>query len=577
MVITMNELRYQLDLLKAMNQKLTTRDRMYHLICDTVSSAFLYYSFDKNEVLTLGKWHDFFDFDIREIRDTERLFDIVEETDSLPLRTAFYPEKSGEDCATVDCRLKDTHIWLRFCVQVIYDGNGEPTDKIVSIDNITKYKVQNEELTYMAYYDGLTGLFNRNYFVRLLGEFINRAAEENNIVSVLIIDIDDFRKVNDGLGIVIGDELVQQFGAFLKELTDENVIVCHLNSDVYCMAIYDPSGNRSVENIHRTIQLRTKEAFHLSGGQELQITVSIGVAEYPEAAQSALELINCAEIVMFKGKSLGKNTIQYFNAPILEDFLHAVEIETKLKEAVFNKNFELYYQPQFYAGNQKLRGVEALIRWKDADGHMISPAVFIPVAEKNGTIIAIGNWVVEQSIRQYAKWREQYGVNFVLSINISAMQYRREDFVSELIRVLNEYQVDPTAVELEITESVLIDDFNAVSEKLKILKEYGIRISLDDFGTGFSSLAYLKKLPIDTLKIDKSFIDTVLSDSATRIITESIIDMVKALGFESIAEGVEQEQQYKYLHATGCDVIQGYLFGKPQTPEQMEELLRKML
>ncbi len=574
----MNELRYQLDLLKAMNQKLSARERMYQIICDTVSSAFLYYSFEKNEIVTLGKWHDFFDFDIRDIRETEKIFDMVDEQHVMSLRDAFYPEKRGEISAATDCMLKESRIWLRFNVHIVYDVNGQPADKIINIDNITTYKSQNEELKYMAYYDDLTGLYNRNYFVHLLGNFLRKAEDENSIVSVLILDIDDFRKVNDGLGIIIGDELVQLFGAFLKELCDENIIVCHLNSDVYCMAIYNPVGSRSVETIHHAIQQRTREAFRLSGGQELKITVSVGVAEYPEAAQSALELINCAEIVMFKGKkALGKNRIQYFNAPILQDFMDTVEMENKLKEAVFNKSFELNYQPQYYAGNQRLRGLEVLIRWQDTPGHYIPPSFFIPLAEKTGSILAIGRWVVEQSISQYAKWQAEYGADFILSINISAVQFSKDNCVEGLMEILNRYQVDPGVVELEITESILIDNFKPVLEKLKILKEYGIKISLDDFGTGFSSLSYLKELPIDTLKIDKSFIDTVLSDSATRIITESIINMVKALGFESIAEGVEQEQQYEYLHAIGCDVIQGFFFGKPQSSEQIEELLRSMI
>mgnify|MGYP004560413467 FL=1 len=577
-VHNMNELRYQLDLLKAMNQKLSARERMYQIICDTVSSAFLYYSFEKNEIVTLGKWHDFFDFDIRDIRETEKIFDMVDEQHVMSLRDAFYPEKRGEISAATDCMLKDSRIWLRFNVHIVYDVNGQPADKIINIDNITTYKSQNEELKYMAYYDDLTGLYNRNYFVHLLGNFLRKAEDENSIVSVLILDIDDFRKVNDGLGIIIGDELVQLFGAFLKELCDENIIVCHLNSDVYCMAIYNPVGSRSVETIHHAIQQRTREAFRLSGGQELKITVSVGVAEYPEAAQSALELINCAEIVMFKGKkALGKNRIQYFNAPILQDFMDTVEMENKLKEAVFNKSFELNYQPQYYAGNQRLRGLEVLIRWQDTPGHYIPPSFFIPLAEKTGSILAIGRWVVEQSISQYAKWQAEYGADFILSINISAVQFSKDNCVEGLMEILNRYQVDPGVVELEITESILIDNFKPILEKLKILKEYGVKISLDDFGTGFSSLSYLKELPIDTLKIDKSFIDTVLSDSATRIITESIINMVKALGFESIAEGVEQEQQYEYLHAIGCDVIQGFFFGKPQSSEQIEELLRSMI
>lgn len=571
----MDELRYQLDLLKAMNQKLALKERMYQLICDTTECAYLYYTFDKNEVTTMGKWSDFFSFDVKDSKDIVKLFDVVDEPYVLPLREALFLEKSGETESCVECMQKNKKVWLQFCCKVVY-SNGRPTDKIIAIRNITKQKFQNEELIYMAYYDGLTGLYNRNYFIRLLGEYIRNAQENNSIVSVLLIDIDDFRKVNDGMGIIVGDELVQQFGGFLKDFCDDKIIVCHLASDVFCMAIYEPEGNRSVEHIYKTIQRRIEEPFYLVGGQAINITVSIGVAEYPEASTSALELINCAEIVMYKGKDMGKNTIQYFNTPILNEFLNAVEVENKLKEAVFDNNFVLYFQPQFHTGNKRLRGVEALIRWKDGDDNMIKPDNFIPIAEKNGTIIPIGNWVVEHSIKTYAKWRKQYGISFTMSINISSVQYSKDDFVEVLMDVIRKYNVRPDEIELEITESILIDDFEAVTKKLRQLRSFGVRISLDDFGTGFSSLAYLKKLPINTLKIDKSFIDTVLTDASTRIITESIISMVKALGCESIAEGVENEQQYKYLHAIGCDVIQGYLLGRPMSADDVEYMLQEM-
>ncbi|MBQ8038725.1 MAG: EAL domain-containing protein, partial [Lachnospiraceae bacterium] len=300
-----------------------------------------------------------------------------------------------------------------------------------------------------------------------------------------------------------------------------------------------------------------------------------GVAEFLEAANAALELINFAEIVMFRGKALGKNSIQYFDTPILNDFLQNVQLDSKLKEAVANECFSLQYQPQFYTGNKKLRGVEALIRWKDEENRrMVSPGVFIPLAEKNGTIIPIGNWVLEESIRQYAQWQNRFHKRMIMSVNVSAIQYMREDFVEHLISIVEKYQVEPKYIELEVTESVLIHDFESVADKLDELRNYGIRVSLDDFGTGFSSLSYLKKLPIDTLKIDKSFIDTVLTDSPTRVITESIIKMVKTLGFEAVAEGVEDEKQYEYLHAIGCDIIQGYYLGKPQTAEEIEKLLK---
>lgn len=572
----MNELRYQVDLLTAKNQKLSVQEKMYRLVCETSYSAFLYYSFEKNEITLLGKWDSFFDFRVRDWKDLRRLYEMVDKPCVDPLREVIFLEKRNKQDDVTECMLRDRRAWLEFRARVFYDAEGVPQDKIICISDITKFKRQNEELTYMAYYDTLTGLYNRNYFVRLLSEFVRRAQEERETVSVLLIDIDDFRKVNDGLGIIVGDELVQQLGSFLKEMSSEDIIVCHLNSDIYCMAIYDPTGQKAVAKIHERIQERMSKPFHLSGGQEINTTVSIGVAEYPEAADTALELIGCAEIVMYKSKDMGKNTIQYFDTPILNAFLQNVRIENQLKDAIYSHSFELYYQPQYYAGNKRLRGMEALIRWRDGSGRMVSPAVFIPIAEQNGAIVPIGRWVMEEGVRQFAKWRQNQENSIVLSINVSAIQYMRDGFVDELLQVLNTYQVQPREVELEITESVLIEDFEKVTAKLRSLRGYGIRVSLDDFGTGFSSLSYLKKLPIDTLKIDKSFIDTVLSDRATRVITESIISMVRTLGLETIAEGVEQEQQYKYLHAIGCDIIQGYYFGRPLPVQEMEALLEKL-
>lgn len=572
----MNELRYQVDLLTAMNQKLSVQEKMYRLVCDTSYNAFLYYSFENSEISLLGKWDSFFDFRIRDWKDLGRLYEMVDEPYVEPLREVIFLEKKHQQEAVTECMLRDKRAWLEFRAKVFYDEDGVPQDKIISVSDITKFKLQNEELTYMAYYDSLTGLYNRNYFVRLLTEYVRRAQEEGEIVSVLLIDIDDFRKINDGLGIIVGDELVQQLGSFLKEMSCEDIIVCHLNSDIYCMAIYDPTGLKSVAQIHERIQERMCKPFLLSGGQEISITVSVGVAEYPESAATALELIGCAEIVMYKSKDMGKNTIQYFDTPILNEFLKNVQIENQLKDAICGNGFELYYQPQYYSGNKQLRGMEALIRWRDGSGRMISPAVFIPIAEQNGAIVPIGRWVMEESVRQFAKWRSKWEKTMVLSINVSAIQYMKDGFVDELMQVLSTYQVPPQEIELEITESVLIEDFNKVTAKLRVLRDYGIRVSLDDFGTGFSSLSYLKKLPINTLKIDKSFIDTVLSDAATRVITESIISMVHTLGLETIAEGVEQEQQYKYLHAVGCDIIQGYYFGRPLPVQEMETLLEQM-
>ena len=570
----MEELRYQVDLLSAMNQRLANDEKMLRLICETSNSAFLYVDFVGNYVKTLANWNFFFpEIEIRNRKDIEKLYDQVEEEYVLSLRDLLFMERSGLISNSSMIKLKDGKTWVECEANVVYDKDGNPTDKIVRFKDISKFKNQNDELTYMAYYDILTGLYNRNYFVRLLADFLRKAETENTVVAVMFVDIDDFRKINDGMGLLVGDEVVQQFGQFLSGFKSGQVVVSHFNADIYCIAIYDPCGNRSVEAIYKAIYERIRSPFQLSTGQEIVISVSVGVAEYPEAAKNTLELINCAEIVMFKAKGEGKDGIQYFDAPILNDFLQNVSIENKLKEAVFNQNFTMNFQPQYYVGSKKMRGVEALVRWRDVDGKMISPAVFIPIAEKNGTIVPIGTWVMEESIRSFANWKRRYGGDFILSLNISAIQYRRSDFIDNVLEIIRRYGVNPEEIELEITESVLIDNFREITEKMLILREYGIRISLDDFGTGYSSLSYLKGLPIDTLKIDKSFIDAMLTDQNARIITDSIIYMVKKLGYETVAEGVETKEQFAYLQSIGCDCIQGYLLGKPLPAEEIENLL----
>ena len=570
----MDELRYQLDLLNAMNQKLSNDEKMFRMICTTSSSAFLYYNFDEDIVKTLANWEFFFDVDINEVKDFPRLYKCVEDKYMPQLRELLFIEKKRLKNDSIVICLSNGRTWVECEATVRYDEDEQPKEKVIRFKDITKFKSQNDELTFMAYFDVSTGLYNRNYFVRLLGDFIRNAEEEKTSVAVMFIDIDGFRKINDGMGIIMGDEVVQQFGQYLSTFKNNNVVVSHFNSDIYCIAVYDPCGTRSVEHIYRMIRERLRKPFIMSSGEEITITVSIGVAEYPEAAQKTLELINCAEIVMFKAKTVGRDNIQYFNTPILNDFLQNVNIENKLKEATCNQNFVMYFQPQYHAHDKKLRGVEALIRWKDDDGSMISPSVFIPIAEKNGTIVPIGTWVIEESIRNYSEWKKKYTSSLILSLNISAIQCKRQDFVSVLMQILKRYDVKPSDVELEITESVLIDDFEEITDKLILLRDYGFKISLDDFGTGYSSLSYLKGLPIDTLKIDKSFIDTVISDTNTKIITESIVYMVKKLGYETVAEGVETKEQFEYLQSIECDNIQGYFLGKPMPSHEVEELLK---
>ena len=572
----MDELRYQVDLLNAMNERLQADERMYRLVCATSRSAILYIDLNKGSCRTLANWEDFFaGIQIHNVSDISKLYSFIDEKSVLSFRELLYPEHLEKTDATSVFKLSDGKTYLEVSVSVTFDENENPSDKIIRFKDVTKAHSQNDELMYMAYYDANTGLINRNYFVSRLSDFVSLAKESNAVVSVMFIDIDGFHSLNDGMGMVAGDEIVQTFGQMLRDYECDDVIVSHFNADIYCVAIYDPKGNETVDYIYNDLKERCRLPLRLTTNDEVLISFTVGVAEYPEACESALELINCAEIVMFKAKKKGKGLIMYFDAPILNEFLNTINIENKLKEAVFEHNFMMNFQPQFYSSSGTLRGVEALIRWRDNDGNMISPGIFIPIAEKNGTIIPIGNFVIKESIRNYVEWVRKYNTDMYLSINISAVQYKSENFVETILDAIAEYEADPEKIELEITESFLIDDFKDVKDKLEILREYGIRISLDDFGTGYSSLSYLKGLPIDTLKIDKSFVDTINFDSDARIILDTIIYMSKKLGLETVAEGVETKDQLDYLTNLGVDCIQGFLLGKPMDPEGIEHILLK--
>ena len=573
----MDDLRGQIELLSSVNRKLMKDVKMLHLICETSNSAFLYYNYEEDTVQTIANWDYFFDFQVKSREDFSRFYDCVEEKYVTPLKEALFIEKRGMRSTAIDVKMKDGRMWVEVEITIVYDEESHPADKIIRFKDVTKFNSQNDELTYMAYYDLLTGLYNRNYFVRLLGEFVRRAKEEERKVAVMFIDLDDFRRMSDELGIIIGDEIVQTFGQFLAELEDENIVISHFNGDIFCIGVYHPYGDRSVESVYARISERLQRPFRLSSGQEIFLTISVGIAEYPEAASDTLDLINCAEIVMFRAKENGKGRIQYFDGSILEDFLKNVTIENKLKEAVFSQNFTLYFQPQFHTADRILRCVEALIRWKDETRNSIKAEFSAPIAEENGLIVPSGHWVTERCGRICAEWKKKYHYAMILSLNISAIQYKQPDFVDKVMKILGKYDISPEEIELEITETILIDNFKEVTEKLVTLRNIGVKISLDDFGTGYSSLSYLKGLPIDTLKVDKSFIDTVITDENTRIITESIIYMVKKLGFETIAEGVETQEQFDYLSAIDCDNIQGYYLGRPMPPEEIEELLAEML
>ena len=573
----MDDLLYQVDMLSALNKTYTANEKIYDLILNSFKRTFIYYNPNTSTLNTYGNWDEYFDFKLTEYSDLTRTLELICEEDRENVRNLFYLEKEHKDDEVYVAKLVDNKTFVEIQSVIHYDETGAVSEKLISFYDVTKRQNLKNELSFMAYYDSVTGLYNRNYFIQKLKDYLDRAEKERTIVSVLMIDIDDFHKINDGMGIIYGDEVVQDFGIFLRELLNDKIIGSRFDGDIYALAIYDPAGQTRVDSICDIIKERTSKPFKLTNGSEVSFTVSIGVSEYPEGGTGALELINGAEIVMLKAKEAGKDTIKFFDTTVLNEFKNSIDIENRLKIAVNNMDFYLNFQPQFNSVTQTLRGVEALIRWKNPDGKVVSPGLFIPLAEKTGSIIAIGDWVLDTAIRIFTEWKKKYDYDMILSVNISSIQYKRSDFVTKVMSTVNKYGLDPSKLELEITETVLIDDMKTVFEKMDELRDFGIRISIDDFGTGYSSLQYLKSLPADTLKLDKTFIDSAENDNSTKIIIETMIGMSKKLGFETVAEGVETKEQLDILENMGCDIIQGYYLGKPVSDEEIENLLLRII
>ena len=573
----MSEMSYQLSQLQALNNRLESNEAMYKMICESSSDAFVYFDYAQKSIVHLGNWSHFFDFELN-YNSLSHVLSFVEDVFHTDLYDCLTLESNHLTNCSVEFKRKDKFLWIRVDAVAVYNNDGDVISKLFHFTDITRTKKLHEEIDYLAYYDMNTGLLNRNYFIVKLGKMIERAKQNNEIVSVLFVDIDHFRRINDGMGMLMGDELVQIIGQLFKEIEADNIMVSHFNTDVFCFAIYAPCGNSSTDKVISSIKSKLDEPIRLSNSTEVEITVSIGIAEYPECAKDSLNLINCAEIVMLKSKRNQKNGVLYYDSPIIQEFIEKTHIEQRLEKALRDKGFFMCYQPQYNTDGVTLRGVEALVRWKDEDGKIISPATFIPIAEKNGSILRLGDWIMEKSISDFSMWRKKYNVeDITLSINISALQFKNKGFIKTLSRLLEEYHIPPTFIELEITESVFIEDMDDVIEKMNVLRELGIRFSMDDFGTGFSSLSYLRRLPIDTLKIDKSFIDHVVTDCPTRMIAETIIEMGKKLGFHTIAEGVEDEFQFDVLRDIGCDNIQGFYLGRPMVSDNIEKLLAERI
>jgi diguanylate cyclase (GGDEF) domain len=420
----------------------------------------------------------------------------------------------------------------------------------------------------LAFYDTLTGLPNRKMIIDQIDKLTNPAFQGKNEFLFAYLDLDEFKRINDYMGHSAGDAILRQVAQKWKLLCHKEDLLGRVGGDEFAILIRHKMSRIELMEYLESFWNTLTDAIIVEN-KEFTINVSCGITRYPEDGSSAEELFKNADIALYKAKNSGKKNFQFFNKKLQDDVLKKIRIENGLSTAIRNNELYMVFQPQYRISTRELRGYEALIRWKNPELGLMNPAVFIPITEENGMIVEIGEWIIETVLRKFMEFKQKYDITAVISINISVVQMIEPSFVPMIKELLNKTGFDGRYLELEITESVFISYPEHVIEIMEQLNKLNIRFALDDFGTGYASLNYLQMLPINLLKIDKTFIDKITDETSKNQIIGSIIMLSHQLGMEVIAEGVEEEEQLDYLLEQNCDYVQGYLLSRPMEEEQI--------
>jgi diguanylate cyclase (GGDEF)-like protein/PAS domain S-box-containing protein len=449
--------------------------------------------------------------------------------------------------------------------------------------DITERKKWDEEIRTLAYNDPLTKLPNRQAFKERVIQAIKLAKQKNHIGAVLYLDLDEFKRINDILGHDVGDMLLTQVTRRLESHVRSDDFVCRngegewnlarLGGDEFTVLLEEIQDPLIAGDIAKRVKDSIVGSYNLKG-HEVYVTPSIGIALFPKDGSNVDELLKNADTAMYYAKRVGKNNYQFYSEKMNAAAVNRLKLESKLRNALVSEEFALVYQPQIDINTNEIVSAEALLRWFQPELGMISPIEFIPIAEETGMIIELGEWVLNQACRQNKIWQNA-GYNPIrIAVNLSSIQFMQKDLVSTVSTALKDNDLNPRYLELEITESIIMRNINDTISTLNSFKEMDIGISVDDFGTGYSSLSYLKRLPLDTLKIDRSFVKDIPDDEEGMKIASAIIAMAKKLGLGVVAEGVESESHLDFLKEHGCDKAQGYHISKPVPADEMIEMLQ---
>jgi diguanylate cyclase (GGDEF)-like protein/PAS domain S-box-containing protein len=453
-----------------------------------------------------------------------------------------------------------------------FDSAGSVCGYFVMLNDVTARKQDEELLYFLANHDQLTALPNRNLFAEHLGRAIAQEARQGEKLAVLFLDLDRFKNVNDTLGHNAGDVLLQRVAGRLREALRESDLVARLGGDEYTVLLQPLAdvqeaavcAQKLIDALARPIEI---------DGHELFVTCSIGISVFPEDAKDAATLLKNADSAMYKAKEQGKNTYQFFSDEAAAHNFEHLMLETNLRRALEREEFVLHFQPIVDLRQRRVTGMEALVRWQHPDFGMVAPARFIPLAEETGLILPIGAWVLEQACRQTRALQQQGFADLHVAVNLSPKQFRQKNLVRSIAGILARSGLDPRFLELEVTESSIMEHADITIRTLHELKSMGIHLSIDDFGTGYSSLSYLKRFPIDSLKVDQSFVRDIPGDPEDAAIASAVIALGHSLRLTIVAEGVETAEQLTFMRERGCHRVQGYFFARPMTVAELPEYL----
>jgi diguanylate cyclase (GGDEF)-like protein/PAS domain S-box-containing protein len=440
---------------------------------------------------------------------------------------------------------------------------GQIEGSVLVFQDITMRKQLEDKLRQQAITDHLTGLNNRNGFKEAFHVGLERAKRSGKSIALMFVDLDNFKRINDTLGHDIGDQLLQAVATRLKESVRPYDIVSRIGGDEFTIVLDELDDVADASAVADKILTTLRRPFQLADGMQLAIGASIGISSYPDCGGDTETLMQAADVAMYQAKGSGRNLFQFY-MPEMNAKAHArLMLEQSLRGAVERQEFELHYQPQVDLATGKLVGFEALLRWRQGTDGDVAPSTFVPMLEETGLIVPVGGWVFSTGCRQRQEWSANLPDDCAVSLNLSPRQFADKKLIVEIRRILEYYALPPHQLEIELTETMLMVDTDHTRSVLRALKDMGLKLSVDDFGTGYSSLAYLKLFALDALKIDKHFIDHLATSEKDAAITTSIIQLGHNLGLDVIAEGVETEEQMMLLQDRGCDVVQGFYFGRP--------------